>query len=107
MLYDAGFKKCFVYGYTANTSTYKSMTGGRHKSVLDAVLGDSDAKGRDAWASRFRRRYHNGVEVPEAPNLERAAQRGVRDLTPAAYWKGPKSDVLKQSPAGVPDPREL
>jgi hypothetical protein len=78
------FQNCYIYGYAGEAIAFI-------KDFHKAVQYD----GAGGWASRFRRRYKNGVEDPEPPDLERAQERG-KELSIGTYWLGPKSPEIVQ-----------
>ena len=95
-MYAAGFHKCYIYGYVQRLGADYNGEIMRDKLPHKHV---HDRKGPDDWASRYRRRYQNGIEIPENPNLERVESRKA-EVTRDTYWAGLKTPVLRKSLRG-------
>jgi len=109
-MFESGYELCFIYGYTAFTSSYDGAAREKHKTVKNPgdqpnQNGEYDGQNSwDLWASRYRRRYHNGVEVPEPPDMAiaRMQARGVTtNISQQNFWKGTRSGVLQQNLGGI------
>jgi hypothetical protein len=92
-MWDEQYHNCYIYGYAGQTIAFFKQDF--HK----AAKYGPDENVIEGWASRFRRRYQNGIEIPEAPDLGRAQERG-KTLTKKDYWLGPKSPELLQKIRG-------